>query len=143
MTEIRIQFRDVPANPYRDQGQPLARNQLVIRVQPDEAITFEIVNKTPGLAMSLGKSELNLRYGSAFGVEIPDAYECLLLDVMEGNESLFIRSDELAAAWDVFTPILHEIERERREPDLYAFGTNAPARACALIKRYRAEWHQD
>lgn len=143
MTEIRIQFREVPANLYRTQGCPLARNQLVIRVQPDEAITFEIMNKTPGLEMHLGKSDLNLRYGSAFGVEIPDAYECLLLDVMEGDESLFIRSDELAAAWDIFTPVLHQIETEKLEPDLYPFGTNAPPRACSLAAHYGAEWHQD
>ncbi len=143
MTEIRIQFREVPANLYSNQGGPLARNQLIIRVQPDEAITFEIMNKTPGLEMHLGKSNLNLRYGSAFDVEIPDAYECLLLDVMEGDESLFIRSDELAAAWDIFTPILHQIEREKIEPDQYPFGSNTPSRAVAMAARFGAEWHQD
>ena len=143
MTEIRIQFREVPANLYSNQGCPLSPNQLVIRVQPDEAITFEIMNKTPGLEMRLGKSDLNLRYGAVFDAEIPDAYECLLLDVLEGDESLFIRSDELAAAWDIFTPILHQSEKERIEPDLYTFGTNAPSRACALAARYGVQWHQD
>lgn len=142
-TEIRIQFREVPANLYLNQGQPLARNQLVIRVQPDESITFQIMNKTPGLEMRLGKTDLNLRYGSTFKVEIPDAYECLLLDVMEGNESLFIRSDELAAAWDIFTPVLHEIDRNQIEPDQYPFGTNMPSRSLDLAARYGAEWHED
>ncbi len=143
MTEIRLQFREVPANLYHNQGCPLARNQLVIRVQPDESITFEIMNKTPGLEMRLGKSALNLRYGSAFGVEIPDAYECLLLDVMEGDESLFIRADELAAAWNIFTPVLNQIENEKIEPGLYAFGSNAPEQAHTLAARFGPEWHQE
>jgi glucose-6-phosphate 1-dehydrogenase len=69
---------------------------------------------------------LDLRYHSTFPANIPDAYECLLLDVLKGNQSLFIRSDELATAWDIFTPVLHRIDNERTRPLPYPFGTTGP-----------------
>lgn len=140
MTEIRIVFRETPGKLYDDALHEPVRNELVIRVQPDEAIVFRIMNKTPGLEMKLGISELNLRYQAAYRVEIPDAYECLLLDVLEGDESLFIRSDELAAAWDIFTPVLHRLEEERVQPEPYAFGAEGPLAAAGLAGRFGTGW---
>lgn len=139
MTEIRIRFREVPGNLYGQSTAAFPRNQLVIRVQPDEAITLEIMNKKPGLEMKLEKTHLNLRYGAAFNEEIPDAYECLLLDVLERDESLFIRSDELAAAWDIFTPLLKTIEQKQTEPALYPFGSKGPAQVATLAAKYGIE----
>jgi glucose-6-phosphate 1-dehydrogenase len=136
MTEIRIRFREVPGNLYGHSIEFFPRNELVIRVQPDEAITLEIMNKKPGLEMKLEQTRLNLRYDAAFNEDIPDAYECLLLDVLEGDESLFIRSDELAAAWDIFTPLLKSIEQEQMEPEFYPFGSKGPERVKALAERY-------
>jgi len=127
MTEIRIRFRDVPRSMFcGPDGCPDA-NELVIRVQPDEAIYLSIVNKVPGMGMKLRSRNLDLQYKAAFAEQIPDAYESLLLDVMRGDKSLFIRSDELRAAWDVFTPVLHEIERRRLVPEPYPFGSRGPA----------------
>lgn len=127
MTEIRVQFRDVPGNMFcGPQGCPEA-NQLVIRVQPDEAIYLSLVNKVPGMEMTLQPRNLNLRYEAAFRREIPDAYESLLLDVIRGDKSLFIRGDELEAAWDIFTPVLHEMDRDRPAPEPYVFGSRGPA----------------
>lgn len=136
MTEIRIRFREVPGNLYGHSIEFFPRNELVIRVQPDEAITLEIMNKKPGLEMKLEQTRLNLRYDAAFNEDIPDAYECLLLDVLEGDESLFIRSDELAAAWDIFTPLLKSIEQKQMEPEFYPFGSKGPERVKALAERY-------
>ncbi len=133
--EIRVRFHDVPHDLFRDAPACLQANELVIRVQPDEAIYFRIVNKVPGLKMGLAESRLNLRYQSEFEELIPDAYECLLLDVLRGEKGLFIRTDELAAAWDVFTPALHELERRRVQPEPYAFGGEGPAGARALAER--------
>ncbi|MCH92059.1 glucose-6-phosphate 1-dehydrogenase chloroplastic-like, partial [Trifolium medium] len=96
--EIRVQFRHVPGNLYkRNFGADLDRatNELVIRVQPDEAIYLKINNKVPGLGMKLDRSNLNLHYAAKYSKEIPDAYERLLLDAIEGERRLFIRSDEL------------------------------------------------
>ena len=124
-SEVRIVFRDCEQSPFCAASGCVPANELVIRIQPDEAIYLRIVNKEPGLDMSLVSSDLNLRYQATFAGEIPDAYECLLLDVMSGDKSLFIRSDELAAAWDVFTPVLHEIARTGVVPVPYPFGSEA------------------
>lgn len=139
-TEIRIRFRDVPGNIFRQARPNLATNELVIRVQPDASISYRIVNKRPGLGISLSESDLNLSYKAAFNVVIPDAYESLLLDILEGDKSLFIRSDELEAAWDIFTPVLHELESKRVQPEPYVFGSEGPVAAQALTARFGSEW---
>ncbi len=132
MTEIRIHFHDVPSDMFcGTDGCPEA-NQLVIRVQPDEGIYLSLVNKVPGMGMRLASRNLDLQYKEAFTELIPDAYENLLLDVIRGDRSLFIRNQELEAAWDIFTPVLHEIERRRVVPELYRFGSRGPAAAEAL-----------
>lgn len=136
LAEIRIRFRSTGGDLFRPFGGNLPPNELVIRVQPDEAIDFRIVNKAPGLEMRLVESALDLRYASAFDAKIPDAYECLLLDVIRGDKSLFIRSDELAAAWDIFTPVLQEIEQRGVAPEPYAFGSQGPEKAQTLAARY-------
>ena len=139
LTEIRIRFKTVPGNIFCDTAPCLEPNELVIRVQPDEAISLEIMNKVPGLDIALKDSSLDLRYHSSFQAQIPDAYECLLLDVIKGNQSLFIRSDELAAAWDIFTPVLHQIEEEKIQPLPYAFGSKGPERMQQFIQECGAE----
>ena len=133
MTEIRIRFRDVPGNVFCPAGGCPVPNQLVIRVQPDEAIYLSLINKVPGMGMKLTIRNLDLQYKAAFTEEIPDAYEGLLLDVVRGDRSLFIQSDELGAAWDIFTPLLHEIERRRLAPEPYEFGSRGPPAAGALV----------
>ena len=129
MTEIRVQFQDVPSNMFCGPGGCPDANQLTIRVQPDEAIYLSLVNKVPGMGMQLTTRNLDLQYREAFSELIPDAYESLLLDVIEGDRSLFIRSDELEAAWDIFTPVLHEIEERQVVPEEYDFGSPGPAAA--------------
>ncbi|MBI2431420.1 MAG: glucose-6-phosphate dehydrogenase [Candidatus Hydrogenedentes bacterium] len=140
MTEIRIRFHDVPGNIFRTSPDLLTANELVIRVQPNAAISFRIMNKVPGLGIKLAQSDLDLSYEAAFGGKIPDAYESLLLDVIKGDKSLFIRSDELAAAWQIFTPVLHELEARRVEPEKYTFGSEGPPAANALAARFNARW---
>jgi len=133
-TEVRIKFRQLPSNIFCVSPKCLPANDLIIRIQPDESIMLNIVNKEPGLNLSLVETSLNLRYQSAFSAKIPEAYECLLLDVIEGDRSLFIRSDELAAAWDVFTPVLREMESKHIKPEPYAFGSAGPAAAERFLK---------
>ncbi|KAJ8476849.1 hypothetical protein OPV22_020576 [Ensete ventricosum] len=142
-TEIRVQFRHVPGNLYkRSFGTDLDRatNELVIRVQPDEAIYLKINNKVPGLGMRLDRSNLNLLYSSRYSKEIPDAYERLLLDAIEGERRLFIRSDELDAAWELFTPLLKELEEKKIAPELYPHGSCGPAGAHYLAANYNVRW---
>jgi glucose-6-phosphate 1-dehydrogenase len=136
MTEIRIRFQDVPGRMFERLGCAPEANALVIRVQPDEAINLRIVNKVPGVGMALGVGNLDLQYKSAFEELIPDAYEDLLLDVMQGEKSLFIRRDELEAAWDIFTPALHALDARAVQPEPYVFGSNGPDAAQALAERH-------
>lgn len=139
-TEIRIRFRGVPGNIFADAASKLSNNELVITVQPDAGLTLRIVNRVPGMGIRLDETKLDLRYASAFEGAIPDAYESLILDVIQGDKSLFIRADELEAAWDIFTPALHELEASRVKPQVYAFGSQGPEAANALAARYNTRW---
>lgn len=141
--EIRVQFRHVPGNLFRGNiGYDLDRttNELVIRVQPDEAIFLKINNKVPGLGMRLDRSDLNLLYKARYPIEIPDAYERLLLDAIEGERRLFIRSDELDAAWALFTPLLKELEENKIAPELYPYGSRGPIGAHYLAAKHGVRW---
>ncbi|KAL4619909.1 hypothetical protein ACB092_06G114900 [Castanea dentata] len=141
--EIRVQFRHVPGNLYKRKfGTDLdkATNELVLRVQPDEAIYLKINNKVPGLGMRLDRSDLNLLYRARYPTEIPDAYERLLLDAIEGERRLFIRSDELDAAWTLFTPLLNELEEKKIVPELYPYGSRGPVGAHYLAANHNVRW---
>ncbi|CAM8956576.1 unnamed protein product [Rhodiola kirilowii] len=141
--EIRVQFRRVPGNLYNKSfGTDLdhATNELVIRVQPDEAIYLKINNKVPGLEMKLDRSNLNLHYAARYSKEIPDAYERLLLDAIEGERRLFIRSDELDAAWALFTPLLTELEEKKINPEYYPYGSRGPVGAHYLAAKHNVRW---
>ncbi|KAJ4846735.1 hypothetical protein Tsubulata_010211 [Turnera subulata] len=102
--EIRIQFRHVPRNLYRERighNLNLATNELILRDVPDEAILVKINNKVPGLGLQLDASELNLLYKERYNsADVPDSYEHLLLDVVDGDNHLFLRSDELAGCME-------------------------------------------
>lgn len=139
-TEIRIAFRNVPANIFASSPKELEANDLIIRVQPDASIALNIITKVPGLKMTLQETQLNLSYASAFQETIPDAYESLILDIIKGDKSLFIRSDELQAAWDIFTPVLKDLESCTIRPQEYPFGSSGPPSANALAALYDTSW---
>lgn len=145
--EIRIQFRDVPGNLYRDRcghtvvGQ--ATNELVLQIQPDESILLKINNKVPGLGLQLDSSDLNLLYRDRYDVEIPDSYEHLIMDVVDGDNHLFIRSDELEATWDLLDPLLLEIEKNKVAPELYQYGGRGPIGAYYLGAKHGVRWADD
>ena len=135
-TEIRIVFKSIDKNIFcNSQGCPL-QNELVVRVQPDEAIYYKITSKVPGLAIELGDALIDLKYHEAYKKIIPDAYERLLLDVILGDKTLFIGNDELGAAWDIFTPLLHEIDAKRPVPEFYPFGVDSAVLMKAFFGKY-------
>uniref|UniRef100_A0A674MVJ3 glucose-6-phosphate dehydrogenase (NADP(+)) n=1 Tax=Takifugu rubripes TaxID=31033 RepID=A0A674MVJ3_TAKRU len=112
--EVRLQFSDVPGDIFDENCQ---RNELVVRVQPDEAIYLKMMTKRPGIYFSPEETELDLTYKSRYkNAKLPDAYERLILDVFCGNQMHFVRSDELREAWRIFTPLLHQIEAEKTPP---------------------------
>ncbi|XP_055802849.1 glucose-6-phosphate 1-dehydrogenase, cytoplasmic isoform [Solanum dulcamara] len=131
--EIRVQFKDVPGDIFRCQKQ--GRNEFVIRLQPKEAMYMKLTVKKPGLEMSTVQSELDLSYGHRYqGVAIPEAYERLILDTIRGDQQHFVRRDELKAAWEIFTPLLHRIDNGEVKPISYKPGSRGPAEADELLR---------
>ncbi len=109
----------------------------MIRVQPNEAVYLKLMNKKPGLGMDTLISELDMSYATRFNdATIPDAYEALLLDVLRGDRSNFVRSDELEYSWRIFTPLLDEIERQKIDPEPYPYGTRGPASASKFVEKF-------
>ncbi|KAF7506953.1 hypothetical protein GJ744_011084 [Endocarpon pusillum] len=124
-TEIRIQFKDVTSGIFKD----IPRNELVIRVQPNESVYIKMNSKLPGLSMQTVVTELDLTYRRRFSdLKIPEAYESLILDALKGDHSNFVRDDELDASWRIFTPLLHYLD-EKKEiiPMEYPYGSRGPA----------------
>lgn len=124
-TEIKIIFKQAGSNLFcsLDRCPPL--NELVFRIQPAEGLHFNIVTKRPGTKIDFVSKEIDLSYQSAFAGEvIPEAYENLIIDAINGNKQLFIREDELQAAWDILTPALHHLEQQQIPPKLYKFGSD-------------------
>jgi len=137
--EIRVQFKNTPNRIFHH----APRDELVIRVQPNEAVYMKFNAKEPGLAADVVQTELDLTYKSRFDVRLPDAYERLIYDVLRGDHNLFVRVDELEAAWDIFTPLLHKLEKEKIVPEVYPFGSRGPAQADELAARYGFKRSED
>jgi len=136
--EIRITFKKPATGLFMEHE--LAPNELVIRVQPDEAVYLRLTIKKPGLSADTVYTELDLSYKDKFAqgrpLNLPDAYERLIYDVIRGDHNLFVRDDELMAAWNIFTPVLHRLEEEKIRPELYQYGSRGPESAAELIKKY-------
>jgi len=132
--EIRVQFKDVPGDIFRCKKQ--GRNEFVIRLQPKEAMYMKLTVKKPGLDMSTIQSELDLSYGQRYqDVAIPEAYERLILDTIRGDQQHFVRRDELRAAWEIFTPLLHDIDDGKKKPVPYKPGSRGPHEADELAAK--------
>ena len=100
--EVRIQFKDTTSGIFRDVG----RNELVLRIQPSEAVYLKLNTKEPGLRMRAIPTEMDLTYKRRFtDPKIPEAYEALILDALNGDHSNFVRADELDYAWQVSVPL--------------------------------------
>ncbi len=157
--EVRIQFKDVTQGIFKD----ISRNELVIRIQPSEAVYLKLNTKTPGLNTRAIPTEMDLTYKRRFTeAKIPEAYEALILDALRGDHSNFVRDDELDVAWRVrisslrvfvymyglcvtrrftkiFTPILHWIEGKSGpapKPVPYPYGSRGPKELDSFIGKY-------
>lgn len=119
-TEIRIQFKDVTSGIFKD----IPRNELVMRIQPNESVYIKMNSKLPGLSMQTVVTELDLTYRRRFSdLKIPEAYESLILDCLKGDHSNFVRDDELDASWRIFTPLLHYLDDNKEIiPMEYPYG---------------------
>ncbi|TCO81557.1 glucose-6-phosphate 1-dehydrogenase [Plasticicumulans lactativorans] len=141
VAEIVLYFRDMPMTLFPTVGG--VPNRLVIRLQPDEGLRLDLMAKQPGDDMLLRPVGLNLNFAETFRQRPMQAYERLLTDVIRGRLALFMRRDELEAAWTWVEPILHAWEASSDSPKSYTAGTWGPAAATALISRDGFAWHED
>jgi len=136
-TIVRLQFKKAPSHSlFGDQPQ----NELVIRIQPNEAIYYKMLAKLPGLsqgARDVQQTVLDLDLKKRFELRrTPEAYEKLIHDVIQGESHNFVRRDELEEAWRIFDPLLNRLEgKQARDPERYAVGSRGPRKADDLIDR--------
>lgn len=144
-TEIVVQFRRVPHSIFAGKGARSEPNRLVIGIQPEENITLSLMAKVPGLdreGLRLREVPLDIRMQDAFaGPTRRIAYERLLLDLIEGDQTLFVRRDEVEAQWDWIDAIRASWAEHDNQPKPYAAGTWGPSAAIALTERDGVHWH--
>ena len=141
VTEVALQFKAVPHLAFpKSAATGLNPNELVMRIQPDEGVTLRFRAKVPGQAFMVRDVLMDFSYGAAFLEESPDAYERLLLDAMVGDPTLFIRSDEVDAAWRIVQPLLDAWESGSAPLAGYASGSWGPRQADILIERDGRRW---
>jgi glucose-6-phosphate 1-dehydrogenase len=144
VSEIVIEFNPVSLNIFPAEAGLFNPNRLVIRLQPDEGIKLQLVSKDPGPGgLRLRNSALNLSFAEAFKMRFPEAYERLLMDVVRGNATLFMRRDEVEAAWSWVEPILDGWARTGQGCRPYTAGNWGPSAAIALIERDGRTWHDE
>ena len=142
-SEIVIEFKPIPHNMFGRAAGTVSQNRLVIRLQPDEGVKLWLMIKDPGPGgMRLAHVPLDMSFAEAFNVRNPDAYERLIMDVVRGNQTLFMRRDEVAAAWKWVDPILDHWKSSPDAPRPYTAGTWGPAASVALIERDGNTWQE-
>ena len=142
-SEVVIVFKPVPHPMFPDSDGSTEPNKLVIQLQPKEGMRLHMTAKEPGPGgIRLKPVSLDLNYTEAFQRPSPDAYERLLMDVVQGNPTLFMRRDEVEAAWAWVEPILVSWKQSERGPRRYPAGTNGPTDATTLIERDGRTWHE-
>ena len=143
-SEVVIQFKELPHSIFGETRDQIVSNRLVLRLQPNEGVKLYLTVKDPGPGgLRLKYLPLNLSWAEAFTVRYPDAYERLLMDVVRGNATLFMRKDEVAAAWRWVDPILAAWSAERTAIKPYPAGSWGPSDATALMARDGRSWHED
>ncbi len=142
VSEVSIQFRAAPHQSFPTAAMSdWQLNRLILRIQPEEGITQRFQAKQPGPQLRLSPVEMNFSYREAFKADPPEAYETLLLDVMRGDATLFMRADQVEAAWSVLTPVLNVWDRvPPTDFPNYPAGTWGPEEAAALIVPDGGAW---
>ena len=144
LTEVAVHLKRTPQALFaRTPDEEMEPNVIVLRIQPNEGIIVTFCAKRPGFEMLPATVHMDFCYQSAFGVESPDAYEMLLLDVMQGDATLFIRGDEAEEQWRLITPIEEAWAGQKaRELPIYPAGTDGPGEADELPSRNGHHWRR-
>lgn len=146
VTEILVQFRCIPHSIFAEGGARTKPNKLLIGIQPEENISLSLMAKIPGLdreGVGLREVPLDIAMPDAFtGTHRRIAYERLLLDLIEGDQTLFVRRDEVEAQWEWIDAIRKTWQADGQEPKTYSAGTWGPNAAIALTERDGVSWHE-
>ncbi len=142
-SEIVVQFQDVPHSIFPEQEFNVSPNLLRIRLQPDEGVQLSVMAKEPGPGgFDLRPVSLDLSFAETFGVRYPDAYERLLMEVLRGNPALFMRRDEVEAAWEWIDGIIESWRLSKQKVESYVSGSWGPAASSLLLDRDGRGWYQ-
>ena len=144
-SEVVINFKQLPHNIFRDSYNKLPPNKLIIRLQPNEGVEIEVLNKVPGVdkVVALQRTMLDLSFSEAFKAErIADAYERLILEVMHGNQALFVHRDEVERSWAWIDSIQDAWARSNEPPNKYPAGSWGPVGSVALLARDGRAWEE-
>ena len=141
-SEVRVQFRPTPSVLFTAQcGPRLDANAITLRLQPDEGIFLRFNGKVPGTGLIIRPVRMQFGYDSAFGAYTPEAYERLLLEALAGDATLFIRRDEVEAAWSIVDPIRQAWDGvSMRENEFYPAGSWGPSAADELVRAAGHTW---
>lgn len=143
-SEIVIHFKGIPHSIFANQGKCISENKLVISLQTKESIHLQLMNKVPGLSEQMRLQKVELELNTPLNeIHKPDAYERLLLDVIRANPTLFMRLDEVEAAWKWTDVILKGWADEYVSMKSYSAGTDGPSAAVQLIARDGRSWHDE
>ena len=143
-SEIVIHFKGIPHSIFANQGKCISQNKLVISLQPNESIHLDLMNKIPGLSEEMRLQKVELELNTPINTtHKPTAYERLLLDVIRANSTLFMRLDEVEAAWNWADVILKGWEEEIVPMKGYHAGTDGPSASMHLIARDGRSWHDE
>ncbi|RTE86283.1 MULTISPECIES: glucose-6-phosphate dehydrogenase [Gammaproteobacteria] len=145
-TEIVISFKPQPHNIFKDSIGNLSPNRLIIRLQPDEGIEIEMMNKVPGLGkqMELKSTTLDLSFDETFkNNRISDAYERLLLEAFQGHQYLFVAREEVEYAWRWIDSIRKAWQQSGEKPKPYKAGSWGPVASVSLMAQEGREWEDD
>jgi len=146
LSQIVIHFKEPPHYIFAPEQRPLISNRLIIRLQPDEGISLQVMTKEQGLdkGMQLRSGPLQLNFSETYkSARIPDAYERLLLELMQGNQYLFVRKDEVEYAWHWCDQLIAGWKQLGDAPKPYAAGSWGPMASIALITRDGRSWYGD
>jgi glucose-6-phosphate 1-dehydrogenase len=133
-----IQFKNSPYKIFKDDTVP---NRLTISIQPEQEISLLFESKVPGVQMKLKPVEMDFTYKNAYTEATPEAYETLLLDILDGDATLFMRSDQVEAAWKVVMPIINAWKKyPGKQLFKYAAGSWGPVAATNLLKPFAKNW---
>lgn len=144
VSEIVVQFRALPFSIFPPDVAEWQPNRLTIRLQPEEGMRLGMMMKDPGPGgVRLSATGLDIHFEKTFNVRFPDAYERLLMDTVRGDATLFMRRDEVEAAWHWVEPILNAWSGRSDHPRPYPAGSWGPTGSIALIERDGRTWHEE